>query len=198
MKAHILTRAALLTVSLALDGAVAHAQQRPATGPLRFQETVTVPGATRDQIYNTALPWFSQTFTGPKESVAQNSLAAVLTGAGAQRYLPPFMGTSCSGWLRYRVLLVAKDGRCLLTIDGFSHEGDPLCNKRSFGLLTRDWLSTRVTRTIFDMTLQPSRHEADDMETWVDMKERATTLAETLARSLRAKLATATVGKPAP
>jgi hypothetical protein len=185
-----LIAAVFSTFSLGLNGAVADAQEKAATGPLRFQEIVTVQGGTRNRIYSTARAWLSETFMGPKDSVVQDIRTGILAATSAQRYVPPFMGTSCSGWLHYRVQLVARDGRCLVTIDGFRHEGDPFCNKRSFGLLTGDWLGARITRSIFDMTLQPPRREADDMETWLDMKERATTLAEALARSLRAKLAT--------
>lgn len=191
-----MTHALALAILLATVDPVAHVDEGPTTGPLRFQEVVTVADATRDQIYSTALAWFSQAFGGPKGVVVENKLAGMVTGTGAERYLPPFMSTSCSGWLRYRVTLVARDGRYYYTIDGFTHEGDLFCNKKSFGLLTRDWLSARISRTIFDMTLQSARRDGD-VDAWLDMKNKATTVAETLARSLRAKLATAAVRKPA-
>src|SRR5687767_15415892 len=145
-------RALVLVISLLLISSVARADDRLKTGELRFQDVVPVAGATRDRIYGSALEWFAKTFDGPKAVLEQNEAAGILTGKGAERYLPPFMSTACSGWLRYRVMLVAREGRYYFTIDGFTHEGDPFCNKRSFGLLTKDWLGARITRTIYDLT----------------------------------------------
>jgi hypothetical protein len=167
-----------------------------ASKELRFQNVVSVPGATRDQIYDTALGWFSEAFKGPKASVEQNRLAGLLTGRGAERYVPPFMSTACCGWIRYRVTLVARDGRYDWAVDGFTHEGDPFCNKRSFGLLTTNWLDETITRTIFDMTLQRPRRESGELDAWVDMKEKATAIAEKVSRSLPQKL-TVAAKKPA-
>ena len=171
--------------SLALAG------EPRASKELRFQSVVSVPAATRDQIYDTALGWFSETFKGPKASVEQNRLAGLLTGRGAERYVPPFMSTACTGWIRYRVTLVARDGRYDWAVEGFTHEGDPFCNKRSFGLLTTNWLDETITRTIFDMTLQRPRRVSAELDAWVDMKEKATAIAGKVSRSLRQRLAVA-------
>lgn len=176
--------------SLTLAGELRTSQE------LRFQNVVPVPAATRNQIYDAALDWFSEAFQGPKASVEQNRLAGLLTGRGAERYVPPFLSTACTGWIRYRVTLLAKDGRYDWTVDGFTHEGDSFCNKRSFGLLTTNWLSETITRTIFDMTLQRPGRASAELEAWIDMKEKATAIAEKLSRSLRQKLAVA-ARKPA-
>ena len=191
-----MNRVVAVGVLVASINSLALAGELRASKELRFQKVVSVPAATRDQIYDTASGWFSEAFKGPKASVEQNRLAGLLTGRGAERYVPPFMSTACAGWIRYRVTLVARDGRYDWAVDGFTHEGDPFCNKRSFGLLTTNWLAETITRTIFDMTLQRPRRESAELEAWADMKEKATTIAEKLSRSLRQRLAAA-AKKPA-
>jgi hypothetical protein len=188
-------RRVVAVILAAMINAVARALEGTAGDELRFQDVIPISGATRDQIYSVALEWFSDAFKGPKASLEQNRLGGILTGRGAERYRPPFMSTACSGWIRYRVMLVAKDGRYDYTVDGFTHEGDPFCNKRSFGPLTRDWLGVRIARTIFDMTLQPPRRESAEMDAWVDMKSKAAGIAQTVSTSLRRKLSTAVVAK---
>jgi hypothetical protein len=196
-KGRNMKRAFVLAVVLTVIGAGAYAQRLSTAEPLQFQEVVAVNGATRDQIYNAALEWFSGTFNDARSELIPNRLAATLTSTGFEKYVPLFMSSSCSGWIRYRVLLAARDGRYYYTIDRFSHEGDALCSKRSFGLLTTDWLGMSVSKTIVDLTLQPQRREDDEMRSWLDMKTKATTLAGTLARSLRARLKRAANDKPA-
>jgi hypothetical protein len=46
------------------------------------------------------------------------------------------------------------------------------------------------------MTLQRPRRESGELDAWVDMKEKATAIAEKVSRSLRQKLAV-TAKKPA-
>jgi Domain of unknown function (DUF4468) with TBP-like fold len=174
----------------------AESQKVPVTGPLRFQEVVSVGRATRDQIYSAALVWFSQKFGGAKDGVDQNKLAGVLIGRGEEKYVPPFMAHACRGWRRYRVMLVAKDGRYFYNIDGFTHVGDRACQKRSFGLLTRDWLNATIHKTVLDFTLHPSARRDEYMETWLDLKQKATAVAEALATSLRGDLASAGARRP--
>jgi hypothetical protein len=190
-------RAVALAILLAGINSLAFAAEPGSSKELRFQDVVPVAAATRGQIYSTALEWFSEAFKGPKASLEQNRLAGMLTGTNAERYVPPFMSSACSGWIRYRVTLLARDGRYYFAVDGFSHEGDPFCNKRSFGLLTRDWQDGTTTRTVFDMTLQGPRRERAELDAWVDMKEKATAVAERVSRSLRQRLATAIAKKPA-
>ena len=56
-------------------------------------------------------------------------------------------------------------------------------------MLTTNWLDETITRTIFDMTLQRPRRESAELDAWVDMKQKATWIAEKVSRSLRQKLA---------
>jgi hypothetical protein len=58
-------------------------------------------------------------------------------------------------------------------------------------LLTTNWLDETITRTIFDMTLQRPRRVSAELDAWVDMKGKATAIAEKVSRSLRQKLAVA-------
>jgi hypothetical protein len=189
-----LAAAAILLVTI---NSAAQALEGASGNELRFQDVVPISGASRDQIYRAALEWFSDAFDGPKASLEQNKLAGILTGRGAERYLPPFLSTACSGWIRYRVMLVAKDGRYYYTVDGFLHEGDPFCNKKSFGALTRDWPGARIARTIFDMTLQPPRRESAEMDAWVDMKSKAAAIAQTVSSALRRRISAAVATKSA-
>lgn len=150
---------------------------------------MAVEGATRDQLYTTALGWFSESFNG--EEIVRNKLAGTLIGMGVERYKPlPFRFFSCSGSIRYRVVFGAREGRYYYSIEGFTHESDPSCGKNSpsFGLLTEDQLSAQVTRAVI-LTLRPSGRD-DGTETWADIKGKSTELAEKLAKALRARLGT--------
>jgi hypothetical protein len=185
-----------------LFAATAYAQQptptlttpgpTPTPGPLQFQEVVTVEATTRDQLYNAALAWFPEAFRSGKDVLqVQNKDAGMLVGTGAEKYEPAvFVGSSCtSGLLRYRVTVEVKDGRYRYTIDGFTHEGGgPACHGAgiSWGLLTTNPISPSIKGFSSGM----------EQQMWADMKKKATTLGDTLSKSLRAKLAAAATEKP--
>jgi hypothetical protein len=185
----------LLVASFA---AVTYAQQptpapTPPRSPLQFQEVVTVEGATRDQLYNSALAWFPEAFRSGKAVLqVQNKEAGQLVGAASERYVSPvFMSGSCiTGSLHYHVAVEVKDGRYRYTVDGFEHEGGtPACKMVgiSFGLLTTDRTCPRNVTGVF-----PGSKET----IWNDLKAKAAALAEVLKKSLRAKLATVATEKP--
>ncbi len=185
----------------ALLAAVAYAQQptpttpipTPTPGPLHFQEVVTVEGASRDQLYNAALAWFPEAFKSGKAVLqVQNKEAGQLIGTAAETYTSPFLtASSCiNGSLRYRVTIEVKDGRYRYTIDGFEHEGGtPRCRSGSisFGPLTTDRECPRKIKGTWP---------GDDVKIWADLKAKGSALAETLVKSLRAKLASAATEKP--
>ncbi|HEY7113242.1 MAG TPA: hypothetical protein VIA45_09960 [Thermoanaerobaculia bacterium] len=164
--------------------------------PLAFREVVAVRGATRDGIYGAALVWFSGRSQESKEPFEQNRLARVLIDRGSERYVPPFLANACSGWIRYRVTLAAREGRYLCTIDDFVHVGDRNCQKRSFGLLTSDWLTATIRKTFFDMGLQPTKREDQDRDVWLDLRGRAATINTSISASLRARVAGAASRPP--
>src|ERR1700730_8284310 len=98
-----MSRPLALAVGLAALGTVTYAQVAPTIEPLRFQEVVTVKGATRDQIYTAALAWFADAFKSGKDAVVQNNLAATLIGTGVEKCKPLFFDNLCGGSIRYRV-----------------------------------------------------------------------------------------------
>ena len=168
-------------------------------GPLQFQEVVAVDGATRDQLYNAALAWFTEAFKSGKDVLqVQNREGGTLIGTGVAQYEPVvLMASSCTrGVLRYRVTVEGKDGRYRYTFDGFTHEGGTSACKSegiSFGLLTTDRLPPpQVGKLKFFGGLPDSGR----IELWNDLKQKATAIAERLTKSLRAKLAVAANEKP--
>jgi hypothetical protein len=165
----------------------------PTIGPLQFQEVVQVEGATRDQLYDAALLWFPSVFKSGKDVLqVQNKDAGMLVGTAIEPYEPPMLNaSSCTrGTLRYHITVEVKEGRYRYTIDGFTHEGGtPACKWGtgiSWGLLTTNRLSPSMKGFTSGM----------EQEMWGDMKRKAAAIAVDLARTLKARLSTATTEKP--
>jgi len=151
---------------------------------------VTVDGASRDQLYDAALAWFTHTFRSSKDVIqVQNRESGTLIGKSLFEYDPVVFIASgrISGVVRYTLTIEVKDGRYRYTVDSFEHEGSPVGSSGplSFGLLTTDAQcpsTGSITRS-------------SQEKTWVDLKRKASAVADTIANSLRERLATAAAQK---
>lgn len=162
----------------------------PTVGPLQFQDVVTVEGATKAQLYDAALRWFPTVFKSGKDVLQlQDKEAGLLVGTAIEPcpYSGGLLVGSLNGRLRYRVAIEVKDGRYRSTVDGFVHEVSA-ADRFAFGELTTD----PKPPTGRGIGLAPWKRP----EAWAEAKHKAALIADELARSLKARLATAATEKP--
>jgi hypothetical protein len=164
--------------------------QASSPGPLQFQKVVTLDGASRDQLYDAALAWFTRMFQRSKEVIQVNDRqSGTLIGKSLFEYHPVVFIASgrIAGVVRYTLTVEVKDGRYRYTIDSFVHEGSPLMSEGplSFGLLT----------TVAESAYTGGITRSAQGKTWADLKRVASAEADTVANSLRKSLATAAAQK---
>jgi hypothetical protein len=154
--------------------------------PIRFQDVVTVPDATADRLYQSALRWFGLVSLNSHVGIpVRNRQTGTLAAKAEFHYRPPDQPgrNEIEGPVRYAVTIEVKDGRYRYTIDNFVHEGtrtnrrDPI----SFGLLTTAEKSSRSTGQL-----------DDPMDAvWRDLQVLANAEAQNLIQSMREKIGAA-------
>lgn len=113
--------------------------------PIETSAIVNVPGATKAQLYRTALAWFGKTFESlPAVMEVQDAEGGRLVGRPLWIFDPTtvtFLGNKClRGPVRYSITVEAKDGRYRYRIGDFRHEGTPCGGSRdpSVGPITEN------------------------------------------------------------
>lgn len=111
---------------------------------IRYSEVVTVDSSlSKDVLFNTARRWFANNF-GDSKSVLEVSDKATgeMLGKGLFKYHSSifFANSATSGWIRYTLRLVLKDGRYKIEMDNFEHEANPgNPNPRNLGTISKDF-----------------------------------------------------------
>jgi hypothetical protein len=175
-------------VVVALFASLSRAEDPPPESkPLAYSDVVVVDGATKEQLYSAALAWFGDAFRSAKTVLdVQDKDGGRLVAKPSFAYTPKvFVGSArIKGTVRYAVTVEVKDGKYRYAIDGFTHEGTPGHGApSSFGLLTTD---AKCPYPVEGPT------SGGKQETWEHLKSLSKTEADSLAASLKKRMANAT------
>jgi hypothetical protein len=173
-----------------------------------LQDVVPVPNASTERIYDSARTWMLETLreqpdkTGdaarswtserlrdPSGDLAEDRLAGTLVAVAKEKFVTVDAKSSCSLWLRYRVIVGARPGRYYYSVSVLELEPDPMCLRPGFEITTLDWLGVKPPPAGIELHLSGSEETPAALASDAEIRTRAKALAEKLSVSLRARLA---------
>jgi len=152
------------------------------------QDVVPVPGVTSSRIYDSARGWSLETFRNLPYEIVDHEAAGTLVIRGREKFFSLDSSGRCSLWLRYRVIVGARDGRYYYSVSVLDLDVDPICPKSSFEISAADWLGVQPPPPGIAFYLHGSDDSTAAKLTNERIETRARALAAKLSVSLRARL----------
>ncbi|HAN19607.1 MAG: hypothetical protein A2X13_14795 [Bacteroidetes bacterium GWC2_33_15] len=156
-----------------------------AQNPYGFEDIIKVDSLSKDEIYDLARIWFTETFVSANNVLQiQDKEAGQLIGRGSIGYTSAtFMANEAvNGNISFLVKIFVKDGRFKYIITDFNHKGTPskYCSSGvNFGIITEQSESPIISR---------GNPAGWHNKQWEKMKHESAVVAASLIRSMKEKI----------
>lgn len=164
---------------------------KPIATPLpiyELQDVISLPNVPASRIYDAARGWALESFRNLKFEIDDHAAAGTLLVRGREKFASLDSSGSCALWLRYRVIVGARDGRYYYSVSVLNLDADPICPKYAFSIPTADLLGVKEPPPGIAFYLHRSEDSPAARLNDERVEARARALAETVSTSLRVRL----------